>query len=324
MLPRCTPPGRTGQATPPETCPRAAVTSSVPGWRRPGDPSGTGIHRDSGRMAERRPDAGGPARRGNGRRGAQHRTDGLDAPAGRQPLDVWRVRGLGPRAGRALLPGRPAAEGQRDVRGPVRRCPGRQGLPARDLESLPALRDFRAPPGGIRGNAAQLAAQAVKLQVRKHLGALLRAQPKHDGPTHVPLMAEAIRNTVLQEEFKAARREGIGGSGSGHVGGNGGGGSHRGEAPSARGGEAGLYGGAPRSPNGGRGGGGGQGQAGWAPAWQAVLHTCGAHVVQYGTDRRACVVECDRLRATFTLDGAALPADTFLFPGRAAPRVAHM
>ncbi|GLC37568.1 hypothetical protein PLESTM_000621800 [Pleodorina starrii] len=63
----------------------------------------------------------------------------------------------------------------------------------------------------IGGNAAQLAAQAVKLQVWKHSGALLRPQPKHDGPTHAPLMAEAIRNTV----FKAARREGSGGSGSG-------------------------------------------------------------------------------------------------------------
>ncbi|GLC36414.1 hypothetical protein PLESTM_000443900 [Pleodorina starrii] len=79
-----------------------------------------------------------------------------------------------------------------------------QGLQARDLESLPALRDLQAPSKGIGGNAAQLAAQAVGLQVRKHSGALLRAQPKHDGPTHAPLMAEAILGAVLLSLGSAA------------------------------------------------------------------------------------------------------------------------
>ncbi|GLC37294.1 hypothetical protein PLESTB_001139500 [Pleodorina starrii] len=79
-----------------------------------------------------------------------------------------------------------------------------QGLPARDLERLSALRDLQVPPEGLGGNAAQLASQAVKLQVRKHSGALLWAQPKHDGPTHVPLMAEAILGTVLLSLGSAA------------------------------------------------------------------------------------------------------------------------
>ena len=72
-----------------------------------------------------------------------------------------------------------------------------QGQEYRELVVMPPLKSLRAQPGGVGGNEARWAEQAVRLAVEANRDQLERARPHYEGPTHTLPVAEAIVGAVL-------------------------------------------------------------------------------------------------------------------------------